>query len=73
MEEDRIECAGFGVRPWDLKEERWNNLRQKAMILGRKGNLDEISQTDDRADGPDASETQTGHMETQSGATPRIM
>ena len=39
---------------------------------GRERSHDESSQTDDRADGPDASATQSGHLETQSGRTPRI-
>ena len=29
----KIEGADFGVRPWELREERWNKLRQKGTTL----------------------------------------
>ena len=29
----KIECADFGVKPWELKEERWNKVGQKGMTL----------------------------------------
>ena len=39
----------------------------------RKWIPDESSQTDDRGDGPDAPETQTGQVEPQGGETPRVV
>ena len=79
----RNECADFGVRPWKKRERRDGaNGDQKRMTIfsterlessGRERSPDQSSQTDFRADGPGASETQTGQMETQSGETPRIV